>query len=51
MNINKSFGTILVEMSSKITKIDTNLDRVRRNLDIMELQYEGIFRKVNRLIA
>ena len=51
MNINKALGNILVEMSGKITKIDTNLDRVRRNLDIMELEYEEIFRKVNRLIA
>ena len=51
MNVSKALGNIILEMISKMTKIDNNLDRVRRNLDTMELQYEGIFRKVNRLIA
>ena len=32
-------------------KMEVNLNRVRRNIDYMEDQYEGVFRRVNRLIA
>lgn len=38
-------------MRNRMKKIDTNLIRVKKNLEYMEDLYEGIFRKVNRLIT
>ena len=32
-------------------KIDHNLEKVKRNLEYMEDMYEGVFRRVNRIIA
>ena len=32
-------------------KIDVNLERVKKNLEYMEDMYEGVFRRVNRLIV
>jgi hypothetical protein len=51
MNINAALGTILDEMRGRLRKINGNLNRVKKNLVLMEDTYEGIFRKVNRLIA
>ena len=51
MNINAAFEQCLEEMRGRMTKIGGNLSDVKRNLDFMEDNYEGIFRKVNRLIV
>ncbi len=51
MNVNRALGGILNEMRGRMSKIDLNLERVKRNLDYLEDMYEGVFRKVNRLIA
>jgi hypothetical protein len=32
-------------------KINTNLERVKKNLEYMEEMYEGVFLKVNRLCS
>jgi hypothetical protein len=32
-------------------KIDVNLEKVKKNLEYMEDMYEGVFRRVNRIIA
>ena len=51
MNINAAFASVLDEMRGRIAKIGGNLGDVKRNLEFMEFSYEGIFRKVNRLIV
>ena len=51
MNINAAFASVLEEMRGRMSKIGGNLSDVKRNLDFMEDNYEGIFRKVNRLIV
>ena len=51
MNINAAFASVLEEMRGRMSKIGGNLTDVRHNLDLMEDEYEGIFRKVNRLIV
>ena len=51
INVNKALTEILSEMRNRMKKIDTNLVRVKRNLQYLEDMYEGIFRKVNRLIT
>ncbi|XP_059089842.1 uncharacterized protein DDB_G0283697-like [Tigriopus californicus] len=50
-NVNRTFGRILGEMRNKMRKIDSNLIKVKKNLEYLEEMYEGVFRKVNRLIA
>jgi hypothetical protein len=37
--------------SNRMKKIDLNLERVKKNLEYMEDMYEGVFRRVNRLIV
>ncbi len=51
MNVNRAFVSILDEMRDRLRKIDSNLLRVKKNLEYMEDMYEGVFRRVNRLIA
>ena len=51
MNVNAALTGILNEMRNRMKKIDSNLARVKRNLEFMEDLYEGVFRKVNRLIS
>ena len=51
INVNKALGDILQEMRNRMKKIDTNLARVKRNLEYMEEMYEGVFLKVNRLCS
>lgn len=51
INVNKALTEILGQMRNRMKKIDTNLIRVKKNLEYMEDLYEGIFRKVNRLIT
>ena len=51
MNVNAALTGILNEMRNRMKKIDSNLARVKRNLDYLEDMYEGVFRKVNRLIT
>ncbi len=50
-NVNRALTDILNEMRNRMKKIDNNLARVKRNLDYLEEMYEGVFRKVNRLIS
>ena len=51
MNVNAALSEVLNQMRNRMKKIDSNLARVRRNLEKMEDMYEGVFRKVNRLIS
>lgn len=51
VNVNRALTEILNEMRNRMKKIDNNLARVKRNLDYLEEMYEGVFRKVNRLIS
>ena len=51
ISVNKALSRILNEMRHKMKKIDTNLDRVKKNLEYLEDMYEGVFRKVNKLIV
>ncbi len=51
VNVNKALTDILGQMRNRMTKIDNNLVRVKQNLEYLEDMYEGVFRKVNRLIA
>ena len=51
VNVNRALVQVLGDMTSGVQKIDSNLERVRKNLDFLEEMYEGVFRKVNKLIA
>ena len=51
INVNRTLSDILNEMRNRMKKIDTNLAKVKRNLEYLEEMYEGVFRKVNRLIS
>ncbi len=51
MNVNRALGGVLTEMRGRMRKIDGNLERVKRNIEYLEDMYEGVFRKVNRLIV
>lgn len=51
VNVNKALTIILQEMKNRMKKIDVNLVRVRKNLEYLEEMYEGVFRRVNRLIV
>ena len=51
ININKTLGDTLNGMQNNMKKINTNLERVKKNLDYMEEMYEAVFLKVNRLNA
>jgi hypothetical protein len=50
-NINKTLGDTLNGMRNNMKKINTNLERVKKNLEYMEEMYEGVFLKVNRLCS
>ena len=51
INVNKALTDILQEMRGRMKKIDSNLVKVKKNLEYLEEMYEGIFRKVNRLLV
>ena len=51
MSVNKALTAILNEMRQKMKKIDYNLVKVKKNLEYLEDMYEGVFRKVNKLIV
>lgn len=51
VNVNRALTDILNDMRNRMKKIDNNLVRVKRNLEYLEEMYEGVFRKVNRLIS
>ena len=50
MNVNKALSGVLVDMSKRMKKINYNINRVKMNLEYLEEMYEGVFRRVNRLI-
>jgi len=49
-NVNMALVRILVDMRTKMVRIDVNLVKVKKNLEFLEEMYETIFRKINRLI-
>ncbi len=51
ISVNRALASVLGEMRRGMSDIDDNLERVRRNLDYMERQYEGVFRRVNMLVV
>ena len=51
INVNRTLTEILNQMRNRMKKIDNNLAKVKKNLEYLEEMYEGVFRKVNRLIS